>query len=206
MPRKKDGKVDEPESYEVGKHRNRLYDDIFDLPDQAAQFVRRHLNWRVRLFRDEEAMQAGVPDAWGITELLLRRVMLMEKERIETLRTLGERWAGYVKERNDRRFFQRIYGSWRTDRSAYGAYRSTLLRASQEEIRQGRPPLISFEEFLVAFEEGEEFARADWGLARDLILLKMMDTLHSLGWLTEHADELEVPSEDLPDVVEQEQV
>lgn len=196
LRRKKDGRVDKPDAYKVGEHTNRLYEDLFDLPDQAVSFVRRHLNWRVRLFRDKEAMQADVPDAWDITELFLRKVMLMERQRVETLQTLGERWAQYVKERNDRRFFQRIYGSWRTDRSAYGAYRSSLLRASQEEIRRGRAPLISFDEFLMAFEEGEEFARADWGLARDLILLKMMDTLHELGWLQEHADALEPPAEE----------
>jgi len=196
LPRKAGKEVEEPHEYVVGEHRNQLYEDLFDLPHNAPLFVRRHLHWRLSMFRKGDPGTDSVPDAWPLTELFLRMVLPMEPARVDVLRSLGERFANYVVDQNDKRFFDRLYrqsgGGWRE----YADFRNLLLRASHEEIRQQRPPLISFDEFLTAFEEGEEIARADWTLARDLLLIKMMDVLHERGWLKEHADELEaIPEE-----------
>ncbi|NSW58678.1 MAG: type I-B CRISPR-associated protein Cas8b1/Cst1 [Armatimonadetes bacterium] len=189
LPPAKGKPADEPTEYKVGEHRNQLYEDLFGLTKDLAslgRFIRRHLSWRIpdALARAPDGPPG--PDAWPLTEVFLRMVLLMEKARVEVLRTLGERFAGYVVEQNDKRFFDRL---WR-ESGRYHLLRSHLLRASHAQVKRGEAPLISFDEFLLAFEDGEEVARADWSLARDLLLIRMMDELHARGWLQEHAAEL----------------
>lgn len=192
--------AEEPAEYTAGEHRNQLYEDLFGLAanrDIPGRFVRRHLGWRTPDAMARAPAQADAPDAWPLTELFLRKVLLMEKARVEVLRTLGERLAGYVVEQNDKRLFDRL---WR-ESGTYYRLRNHLLRASHAQIRRGEAPLISFDEFLLAFEEGEEIARADWSLARDLLLIKMMDELYARGWLQQHAADLEeVTEEETEDV------
>ena len=47
------------------------------------------------------------------------------------------------------------------------------------------------------FEEGEDLPRADWRLARDLVLIRMVERLYELGWVQAHAAELpEAPADE----------
>lgn len=193
--------AEEPAEYRVGEHRNQLYEDLFDLAGDRARlsrFVRRHLSWRTPDALARAPNGPTVPDAWPLTEVFLRMVLLMEKARVDVLRKLGERFAGYVVEQNDRRFFDRL---WR-ESERYYQLRNHILRASHAQVKRGEAPLISFDEFLLAFEEGEEIARADWSLARDLLLIRMMDELHARGWLREHGAELPDAPEEATEVDE----
>ena len=38
------------------------------------------------------------------------------------------------------------------------------------------------------FEEGDEVARPDWRLARDLVLIRMVERLYQLGWIGKNPD------------------
>ena len=38
------------------------------------------------------------------------------------------------------------------------------------------------------FEEGDDLARTDWRLARDLVLIRIVEQLHQLGWLDQNSD------------------
>ncbi len=53
--------------------------------------------------------------SWKLTDLFLREVMHMEKERIDEIRKLGDRLATYVKNKNDKRFFMNFYKVQRYD-------------------------------------------------------------------------------------------
>ena len=70
-----------------------------------------------------------------------------------------------------------------------------LIKASNAEVRSGRSPLIGFDEFITIFEEGEELPRIDWRLARDLVLIRMIERLHQEGKMIEELtpEEEEVP-------------
>lgn len=194
------GKADEQpqtvEGYAGGPHRNQFYEHLFDLPLGADQFVRWNFDWRTSAWAQEPGPQDDLPDAWPLVDLFLRMVMLMHKDRIDAIRTLGDRIADYVVDEGEQRFFNRLFRLSGSGFRDYTALRNLLLKASYARIKADAPPLISFEEFLTAFEEGEEVARSDWVLAKDLLLIRVMDRLHERGWLKEHAAELPDTEED----------
>jgi CRISPR-associated protein Cst1 len=110
----------------------------------------------------------------------------MERSRVEAIRTLGDRIAGHIVDENDRRFFQGLYRA-----NQYRVLRNLLIKASNARLRKGQPPLIGFDEFLLVFEEGEESARVDWALARDLVLIRVIEELHRQEWFGKQPDVLE---------------
>jgi len=50
------------------------------------------------------------------------------------------------------------------------------------------------------FEEGDEIARSDWQLARDLILIRMIEQLYQKGWLGAHPDAIPIEAEETTSV------
>ena len=117
----------------------------------------------------------------------------MEKERIEQIRKLGERLADYVSEENDRAFFRRFFSERR-----YDNFRTMLIKANIAYTRRGHPPLITLEPYIDVFEVGDEIPSFDWRLARDLVLIRMVEYLyeHKREWLTQNLDEVSVDLEE----------
>jgi CRISPR-associated protein Cst1 len=71
-----------------------------------------------------------------------------------------------------------------------------LIKASSARIKRDEPPLIGFDEFITIFEDGEELPRIDWRLARDLVLIRMIEQLHEQGWMARNK---EVVPEEAPE-------
>ncbi len=172
--------------------RNYVYEDIFRLPGNAPGFVRMYLlrvpkrnSAQVDPRRSYSLRKESDLVSWQLTELFLRKVMHMDKERIEEIRRLGDTLAAYVKEQDDKGFFHNFYRVRRPS-----DFRTLLLRANYKYVKAGHAPLITFDPYLTVFEEGEEVPRADWSLARDLVLICMIEWLHSHNWFGEHADAL----------------
>lgn len=164
--------------------RNYLYEDLFALPGNAAHFVRTYfLRAAYRFAREgdprREYRLSRELDlvSWELTRLFLKEVIGMDKKRIDAIRTLGDRIADQIKSDNDRRLFQRLY---RVNR--YGEFRNLLIKGSAARAKKGQAPIVGFEEFLVVFEEGDEMPRIDWTLARDLVLIRVIEQLHQQGW------------------------
>ena len=174
------------------RRRNYLYEDIFRLPENARSFVRMYL-LRIpkRNTTQVDPRSSYNPRkemnlvSWQLTDLFLREVMHMEKERIEEIRKLGETLASYVKEQDDKGFFHNFYRVRRPS-----DFRTLLIRANYKYVKAGHAPLITFYPYLAVFEEGEEVPRADWSLARDLVLICMIEWLYKNNWFSEHADAL----------------
>ncbi|MGI6344397.1 MAG: type I-B CRISPR-associated protein Cas8b1/Cst1 [Bacillota bacterium] len=174
---------------------NVVYEDLFRLPENANQFIRRYflrVPARTRLKGDPRASYSLRSEAdlvsWNLTELFLRKVVSMKQERINAIRDLGDVLAEYIHAENDKRFFN----SFLMARN-YAALRSALVRANVGMLRRGQPPAITFDSFIAVFEEGEELPYADWRLARDLLLIRLVEQLYQLGWIKANLD-------DLPDV------
>lgn len=178
---------------------NVLYDDLLRLPDDAVSFIRRYF-----LRRADRTRQPGDPRAtyslmgeaelvsFGLTELFLRTVVGMDQQRIQAIRALGDTLAEYVAGENDRSFFHSFMRAQRPDH-----LRATLIRASWARVKRGAPPLVTFDPYIEVFEEGEDLPRADWKLARDLVLIRMVERLYDLGWVQAHAAELpEAPADE----------
>lgn len=187
---------------ETGKERTRprrniLYEDLFRLPGNAREFVRRHfLRIPVRTRSGDDPRrtyslreETGLV-SWKLTELFLRRVMAMNKDRIQRIRELGDSLAVYVSGQNDKRFFTAFF------QPRYDYFRTALIRANLAHVQSGNPPLIMFDPYVEVFEEGNEMARPDWRLARDLVLIRMVERLNQQGWLGSHPEVIsEVPEE-----------
>jgi CRISPR-associated protein Cst1 len=173
-------------------HRNYLYEDLFRLPDEWQRFVRIYL-CRAKLLntgKDDPRGDYGLDRdldklSWPLTELFLERVAGMDKHRIETIRTLADSLAKYIMER-DYRLLRELHLA-----RSYRGFRVALVNASVSEQRAGRPPLVTFDDFVTVFEYGEEDPRPDWSLSRDLVLLRILEQLYESHWLPKHADVLD---------------
>ncbi|MBW2030609.1 MAG: type I-B CRISPR-associated protein Cas8b1/Cst1 [Deltaproteobacteria bacterium] len=183
---KKGSAEPEPPSY------NTLYEDLLRLPDNTSVFIRTYFlrtPQRTRRPGDPRAEYSirGETDliSWPLTEQFLRKVVLMDQVRINHIRTLGDRLAHYVKEENDRRFFHTFLTTNR-----YTDLRLALIKAGHARVRKGQAPLITFDQFIAVFEQGENLPQQDWRFARDLVLIRMIEQLYQSGWVKEHADEL----------------
>ena len=107
----------------------------------------------------------------------------MDKERTEQMKKLGDTLADYVKAQNDRRFFREFFTVKR-----YDSLRTILIKADLAQAKNGQAPLIAFDTYISVFEDGEDLARTDWRLARDLVLIRMVERLYELKWLGENTD------------------
>lgn len=198
LPRKKSKKGKEvTQEEEARPRRNVLYEDLFRLPENTREFVRRYfLRIPVRTrFEDDPRRTYSLRDeaelvSWRLTELFLRKVLAMNKDRIQEIRELGDRLAAYVSEQNDKRFFREFF------EHRYNYFRTALIRANLAHVQGGNPPLITLEPYIKIFEEGDEVASPDWRLARDLVLIRMVEQLYQQGWLGSHPDAVPEVSEE----------
>lgn len=114
----------------------------------------------------------------------------MEKDRIEAIRQMGDQLAEYVHNENDRRFFRSFFNEGR-----YDNFRTALIKANAAYVRHGKPPFITLDPYIEVFEIGSEVPYAEWKLARDLVLIRMIERLHQLGWFNKNADVLPEPED-----------
>ncbi|MBK8252409.1 MAG: hypothetical protein IPK82_07035 [Polyangiaceae bacterium] len=180
--------------------KNTLYDDLFQLPLQVSRFVKTHFLGRV-----DEALHKNREDPrtqkrlralqsthkWPLVELFLEEIVAMDKARIETLRTVGDRIAARI-QRGDRDLLRSLLQA-----SKYAGLRTRLIKSSALEVKAGRQPLLTFDEFIQIFEEAEDVPYRDWSLARDLLCLRVLEGLRDyFAANAEAAAELGAPSDD----------
>lgn len=173
-----------------GTRRNLLYEDLFHLPENARSFVRVYfLRTPVRSSYTEDPRRGyslreeSNLVSWKLTELFLKEVMEVDKDRIREIRELGDRLAAYVSGENDRKFFTSFFAE-----QDYGHFRNALIKANLAHVKRGNPPLITLDPYVEVFEEGDEVARPDWRLARDLVLIRMIEGLYKQGWLSKNKE------------------
>lgn len=184
---------------------NFLYEDLFRLPDMARPFIRRYF-LRIPAVkgpaddprRTYSPRQEGQLISWAITDLFLRKVMNVEQDRIDQIRDFADRLAAYVSEENDKRFFTAFY----SERN-YEYLRSSILKANLRRIRAGGPPLVTLDSYLDVFEEGVDELRPDWRLARDLVLIRLIERLYEAGWFRANQDALPDETEATPAAAEE---
>lgn len=167
--------------------RNFIYEDLFELPENACEFLRTYFLRRpLKAFkRDPRAEYNPFTEAdlisWDLTALFLRSIMNMEKSRIEHIRNLGDHLAEYI-QRYDRKLLITLYKG-----GGYREFRVALLRAIRDYAARASAesePLVSFDAYIKIFEEGDEFERIDFSLARDLLLIRIFEELHRSHYLS----------------------
>ncbi len=198
-----DGSSDDaPERDELGlpARRNVLYEDLFALPTDAQRFLRTYLLRTPRLQRagkdDPRASYNLATEldlvSWPLTRLFLERIMNVDSDRIEVIRTMADKVADYIYDEGDTRLFQTfLYG--RNRGQDYQELRSRLIRADYASAPQ-RGPLFTLDEFIAVFEDTDD--RFWWIMARDLLLIRMIERLHERGWISTHREVLMPREED----------
>lgn len=169
---------------------NFLYEDLFGLPENVAAFIQRYFlripqryggeNDPRQTYRTKDELHLI---SWKLTELFMERMMGMDKERIRQVRELGDRLAAYVDTQNDRRFFMNFFAE-----QNYSNFRTNLIKVNINHVKRGNSPLITLEPYIEIFEDGEEIERSNWRLARDLVLIRMIEQLYNTGWLGKNQD------------------
>lgn len=163
------------------QYRNYLYEDLFRLPEEAGRFIRIYfLRNAVGLVRANDP-RAGYSlrheadlVSWDLAGVFLEEVLNMEHNRIEAIRDLADRLAEEIGTDNDRRLFRNLYQV-----QDYRQARRLLIRANFRCLQRNKEPVLTFDGYLEIFEEGEELARVDWRLAWDLMLIRLIEQLHT---------------------------
>jgi CRISPR-associated protein Cst1 len=178
--------------------RNFIYEDLFDLPENARSFLRTYfLRHPLQKFkRDPRAEYNLFSDAdlisWDLTALFLRSMMNMEPNRVNQIRVLGDRLAAHIQDRDDRRLLKALYFE-----RQYWRFRAALLRAMYGYT--GDEALVTFDGYVqifAPFEEGQGTERADWNLSRDLLLIRIFEQLHASGYWAAVKETLQSEDED----------
>ncbi len=197
-PKKKRGKK---EDTPFQPRRNWLYEDLFNLPENAHTFLRTYfLRSALHYAKTEQGDPRGEYSvkqeanlvSWDITARFLRRILHMDKERIEQIRQMGDQLADYVSRQNDRRFFRDFFTEQR-----YDYFRTLLLKANLAQVKRGNPPLFTLDPYIEVFEEGNDLARPDWRLARDLVLIRMIERLYAQSWLGHNTEAIPEDGEEV---------
>lgn len=157
----------------TARWKNKLYESLFNL--YADTSFRRFL-WMIASGR-----------SWNLIELALRKVLLMDQERIDTYRELADRLVDYAMH-HEKGVEQSFYYKFSRART-YEALRRVLRGASEKVLKaESEHPLMSYEDFIMAFEHpSEEYHQ--WRLARDLIAIRMLEGLHKQN----------IPMDELPE-------
>lgn len=179
--------------------RNYLYEDLFtllDTPQHLARFIRIYF---LRMpgrgsvegdpRRNYSLQRENQLVSWSLLSLFLRKVVHMDPERIQQIANLGDGLAQYVRRQGGKRFFRSFFTEQRAE-----PFRGLLIKANLAHVHAGNAPLFDMYSYIGIFEEGEEVMRRDWRLARDLVLMRMIDQLRD--WLSQNTDAIPDESDD----------
>lgn len=176
---------------------NYLYEDLFTLPQEARRFVRTYFLRVPQRVRFDEDPRGGYSPrgeyelvSWPLVELFLKEVMSMDEDRIERIRVLGDKLAEYTRKQGGKRFFRQFFTEQGTSNFLNLLSKTNI---AYVKFTQGRDVLFDLESYLDVFMDGAELMRPDWRLARDLVLIRMVEQLKD--WIAQNPDAM--PEEEL---------
>jgi CRISPR-associated protein Cst1 len=124
---------------------------------------------------------------WGLLALYLEEVRNMKSERIEAIKTLGDRISNYIKETNDIKRLSQLERS-----KSYYNLRNVLRYVEKGMIKVNmEQPIFTFDEYVeLLFPEGFK----NWRETRDLVVFRIYEQLHN--FLVKSAQEKEILPEE----------
>ncbi len=167
----------------AGWTRNQAFEDLCHIYDggfidrkAATIWLRRYMLGRIEMGEGKVRYEDTRARLWGLAELFLQEVLGMKKARIEAIRQFGDKVAGWIIQKNDRR----LYRSLTLDRP--WDLRQALLRAQ----RDGLP--FGLDEYAVVWLH-EDDSRADESLIRDLICIRVVEKLREGKYFDKHPED-----------------
>lgn len=186
-PKKKAKKEPKPLPTGPGMSRNALYNDLFVIFKNgscdwkaAARFIRRHLlSDAARFYGDLAQDRAPQFDYeqldlidWELTALFLRRVLGMNNERIELIKTFATGLADLIFLHNDKRLFRDLVFT-----AGEYQYRAVLAKAQMQYAKDRGKLALGFDEYVSVFLNADPGERHVWSLVRDLISIRLVESL-----------------------------
>jgi CRISPR-associated protein Cst1 len=171
---------------------NYVYEDLFTLPQDATRFIRRYflrMPQRTRFDDDPRSTYSTAREqqliSWTLVELFLKEVLTMDEDRIARIRLLGDKLADYTRNQGGRRFFRTFFTEQNTSN-----FLSLLSKTNIAYVKytKGSNTLFDLESYIEVFMDGAELMRPDWRLARDLVLIRMVEQLKD--WIAQNPDAL----------------
>lgn len=193
----------------AGRSPNDLYADLLAIFasgyrdwQAATRFVRRHLlSDSTRYYFDPrlpprlDVAQLELID-WQLTSHFLTKALGMKKERLDQIRLFADNLAELIAEHNDRPLFRNLVftgNEW--------VYRGILTKVQQRYAREKSKLLFGLEEYIDIFISDDPGDRVPWSLVRDLISIRLVETLFKKGFFAtaENRAALESPDETTAD-------
>jgi CRISPR-associated protein Cst1 len=194
-----------------GRSRNDLLVDLLPIFDSgftdlraARFFLRRHVlrqytrttSARPSGASSRQAVDSSLID-WNLVKLFLREVIGMDEKRINKIQDFADTLAKHISSTNDKALFQNLIfaeRSWQV--------RNALTKAQRNEAREHNVLLFGLQDYLALFEADDAAGTADWGLVRDLISIRLIETLHAQSffkqetkdWLQEPESQASTPA------------
>jgi len=171
----------------------RLFEAGFLDRSAGARWLRRYVLGRIEARTGDVRYEDTRARLWAIAELFAQEVLSMKKGRIEAIRQFADKLAQWIQDKHDRNLYKALAyeRSWEL--------RQRLLRAQ----RDGMP--LGLDEYATVWLHEDDGGRADEGLIRDLVCLRVVERLDEIGYFTAHpeevlsstADEISMPTEEV---------
>jgi CRISPR-associated protein Cst1 len=198
---KRDGKAASSVPGGPGRSKNDVLADLFPIFDAgftdlraARDFIRRHLlrdvRWNLWKGPNQGVVRAQIDETslvdWNLSRLFLTEVLAMDTKRVEKIRDFADRLGEHIATTKDKRLFQdMVFG-----RRAW-EIRNALTKAQRNEAKDRGALLFGLQDYLDVFEADDAVGVADWSLTRDLVSIRLIETLHQKHFFKEAKDWLE---------------
>jgi hypothetical protein len=141
--------------------------------------LQRYLLGRIESKGGDARYEATTARQWALVDLFLREVMAMKPERIRVVRDFADKIARWIHEKNARVLYRALFYGGRIHE-----VRSALLKAQRASAENGL--LFGLDEYAQVWlhEDGDEF------LVRDLLCVRVVETLHGLGYFAQHPEDV----------------
>jgi CRISPR-associated protein Cst1 len=178
--------------YGPGRTRNSVLNEIMAVFEggfvdvrAAAGFVRRRLLWQAAGKTAPESWNAL--SSWTLTDCFAEHLLGMTQERLTRIREFADRLAQFVQATNDRQFLREVlYGEkeWHV--------RNALVKAQRRSTKSSL--LFGLDDYVEVFMADDGMGRESWGLIRDLVVIRLVETLHTSGYFGDKSSLLEEPA------------
>jgi CRISPR-associated protein Cst1 len=197
----------------AGISRNEAFSDLYDIFSSgfcdwnaAVRFVRRHLLCNPnKVFLDPKRTLDTAPRLdsqslelidWQLTSLFLERILGMTSERIALIRSFADQLAELIDNNNDKTLFRDLVFA----ESEY-RYRGVLSKVQRQYAQDRKKLVITFDQYVDLFLDTSSEEKYRWSLVRDLISIRLVETLLAKGFFDRTGNETALAQTEEKDTV-----
>ena len=180
------GKAADPVPGRAGWSKNWAFEELCDVFDagftdraRAAAWLSRHVLGRIHQKSGQPRYRDGSARQWELAALFMKEVLGMNTGRIDAIKTFADKLAEWINQKRDKKLFNAIL----FEKLSELEHR---LRTVQHESAKsaGGTLLFGLDEYRNVWlhEDGDRF------LVRDLISIRVVETLHQKNWFRDNLD------------------